>query len=78
MYAEGSPEVRTYTKNDGTAGISLTLRVFNIQLLGKSTGGDNSGGTQTESQPSSYQAAPSQNFVPSASDITEPVDDLPF
>jgi len=78
VYAEGTPEVRTYTKNDGTPGVSLTLRVVNVQLLGKGTGGDNSSGAPTESQPSSYQAAPSQNFVPSASDITEPVDDLPF
>jgi single-strand DNA-binding protein len=77
VYTEGTPELRTYTKNDGTPGVSLTLRVVNVQLLGKSTG-DNSGGTPTESQPSSYRAAPSSNFVPSAGDITEPVDDLPF
>jgi hypothetical protein len=36
VYAEGSPEVRSYTKNDGTAGTSLTLRVLNVQLLGSS------------------------------------------
>ena len=34
VYAEGTPEVRTYPKNDGTTGVSLTLRVFNVQLLG--------------------------------------------
>lgn len=36
VYAEGSPEVRSYTKNDGTTGTSLTLRVLNVQLLGSS------------------------------------------
>ena len=77
VYAEGTPEVRTYTKNDGTPGVSLTLRVFNIQLLGSRAGGDYSGGAPADSQPS-HQAASSSNFVPAASDITEPVDDLPF
>jgi single-strand DNA-binding protein len=34
VHVEGVPEVRTYTKNDGTPGSSLTLRVFGVQLLG--------------------------------------------
>lgn len=34
VYVEGSPEVRTYSKNDGTPGVSLTLRVSSVQLLG--------------------------------------------
>ena len=34
VYVEGSPEVKTYPKNDGTTGSSLTLRVFSVQLLG--------------------------------------------
>lgn len=38
VYAEGTPEVRSYTKNDGTAGTSLTLRVLNVQLLGSAKG----------------------------------------
>lgn len=77
VYAEGTPEVKTYPKNDGTTGVSLTLRVSNVQLLGSRTGGDYSGvGPTNESQ--SYQPAASSNPVPSASDITEPVDDLPF
>src|SRR5450432_3983861 len=76
VYAEGTPEVRTYPKNDGTTGVSLTLRVFSVQLLGGKTGGDYSGVAPAESQ--SYQAGAPANVVPSASDITEPVDDLPF
>jgi single-strand DNA-binding protein len=34
VYVEGAPEVRSYTKNDGTTGTSLTMRVLNVQLLG--------------------------------------------
>ena len=34
VYVEGSPEVRTYTTQDGKSGASLSLRVQSIQLLG--------------------------------------------
>src|ERR1044072_4011841 len=34
VYAEGSPEVRTYQTQDGKSGASLTVRVLNVQLLG--------------------------------------------
>jgi single-strand DNA-binding protein len=45
VYAEGTPEVRTYTTQDGKNGASLTLRVLNIQLLGsRSNDGGNGGG----------------------------------
>src|SRR5689334_14735232 len=71
VYAEGQPEVRSFQRNDGTPGASLSLRVKEIQLLG---GRSESGG-------GSYQpatVAASAGNVPSPSDITEPVDDLPF
>lgn len=78
VYVEGTPEVRTYPKNDGSTGASLTLRVQSVQLLGQksatpgdysspaagNTYGGNSGGGY--SQP---QQGPS---------VSEPVDDLPF
>ena len=73
VYAEGTPEVRTYPKNDGTTGVSLTLRVLSVQLLGSRAGGDSPAEPQA-----SYQPAQQTSSVPSASDITEPVDDLPF
>lgn len=38
VFAEGTPDVRSYTKNDGTQGTSLTLRVLSVQLLGGSKG----------------------------------------
>jgi single-strand DNA-binding protein len=34
VFVEGSPEVRSYTRADGTAGASLSLRVREVQLLG--------------------------------------------
>jgi single-strand DNA-binding protein len=35
VFVEGSPEVRSFTRQDGTAGSSLSLRVREVQLLGK-------------------------------------------
>ena len=75
VYAEGTPEVRTYPKNDGTTGVSLSLRVVNVQLLGSRSGGDPAGGS---SESYSSHASGSSNSIPSPSDITAPMDDLPF
>lgn len=72
VYVEGTPELRTYTKNDGTQGSSLTLRVMSVQLLG-SRGGE---GMQDNSPSPSYSSQPAS--VPSSSDIGEQTDDLPF
>jgi single-strand DNA-binding protein len=73
VYVEGSPEVRTYTRNDGTAGSSLTLRVLNVQLLGSSRGaegGDNSGFAQR-----GQLDTPVRNEV---AETTDADDGLPF
>ena len=77
VYVEGTPDIRSYNKNDGTPGVSLTLRVLNVQLLGSRTEGN--GGVSNDS--GGYSAARANTTtanVPSASDITEPIDDLPF
>jgi single-strand DNA-binding protein len=76
VYAEGTPEVRTYPKNDGTTGVSLTLRVQSVQLLGGGNrdGAGYSGGTSESYAPQ----ANSSSRIPSAGEITEPIDDLPF
>jgi single-strand DNA-binding protein len=73
VYVEGTCEVRTYQKSDGTTAASLTLRVQNVQLLGsRGEGSPASGGN-------SYgQASQAPSPVSSPSDITEPIDDLPF
>lgn len=69
VYVEGAPEVRSFTRNDGSAGASLTLRVVQVQLLG----GRDSG----QSPQQGDQMSGSSN-IPAASEVTEQVDDLPF
>ena len=43
VYAEGNPDMRSYTKNDGTTGNSLTLRILSVQLLGGSSRNEEGG-----------------------------------
>jgi single-strand DNA-binding protein len=73
VYAEGTPEVRTFTRNDGTSGVSLTLRVFSVQLLGSASRGENSTPGYSE-----QQTTQNGGRLMSPNDISEPVDDLPF
>jgi single-strand DNA-binding protein len=73
VFVEGTPEVRTFNRNDGTPGASLSLRVRDIQLLG---GRGESGGSASMGSGESYSSPKTQ--IPNAADITEPVDDLPF
>lgn len=75
VFVEGSPEVRTFTRQDGTAGASLSLRVREVQLLG---GKSDSAGSSTPSYSGASSSGSSSGHVPSANDITEPIDDLPF
>lgn len=46
VYAEGIPDLKNYTKNDGTPGSSLTMRILGVQLLGGSNKSDNGEGSQ--------------------------------
>ncbi len=73
---EGQPEARSFQRNNGTPGSSLSLRVRDVQLLGgrgdSGTGGGGSYNTQAAAAPSGGSS------IPSASDINEPIDDLPF
>lgn len=75
VYLEGAPDVRTYPKNDGTTGAALTVRVFNIQLLGGRPEG--SQGQQNSSPAESYGTQSMANSP--VSDLNESgTDDLPF
>jgi len=77
VFVEGQPEARSFQRNDGTPGASLSLRVREVQLLGSKN--ENSGGGGSYQQNSNASSAMSGNTnIPSPSDITEPVDDLPF
>jgi len=76
VYAEGSPEVRTYQTQDGKSGASLTVRVVNVQLLGSR----NSEMAPQQQQPSysntnSYAAAGNTSSNDEINDVS---DDLPF
>lgn len=75
VYVEGTPEVRTYTKNDGTPGVSLTLRVQSVQLLGSrgESGSSSEGGYNQGNYGNSGGSS-----VSATSDVSEAVDDLPF
>jgi single-strand DNA-binding protein len=87
VYVEGQPDVRTYTTQDGKNGASLTVKVLSVQLLGTKNEGQ-AGGGGYQQQPTNYQQQPSysaqqpvyqQAPTPvSASELTEPLDDLPF
>ncbi len=73
VYADGTPELRTYQKTDGTQGASLTMRVFSVQLLGSRSNNEGGGGE-------GYNAGASGNMsgITAGVDMTAPVDDLPF
>lgn len=76
VFVEGTPEVRSFTRNDGTAGASLSLRIRDIQLLGGRRDNQESGTFQQSSAPAARpQAAPVQQPAPVAEDVA---DDLPF
>jgi single-strand DNA-binding protein len=68
VFVEGAPEARSFQRNDGTPGSSLSLRVRDIQLLGG----------RRDSSNVVASSAPAAASVPSTSDMAEPVDDLPF
>ena len=72
VFVEGTPEVRSFTRNDGTAGASLSLRVREVQLLGRK--GDNMGSSPA-SENSSYNQ---RQESPAAAGIDDVADDLPF
>ncbi|MCX6318770.1 MAG: single-stranded DNA-binding protein [Bacteroidetes bacterium] len=80
VYVEGQPEARSFQRNDGTPGASLSLRVREVQLLGSKN--ENSGGGGGSYQQNNAYSAPqsssSGSSIPSPGEITEPVDDLPF
>ncbi len=79
VFAEGIPDIRTYTTNDGRQGATLSLRVSMVQLLGSRTENQSgeTGGSSYQNPQQSYNQPSSQGGV-QANEITEPADDLPF
>jgi single-strand DNA-binding protein len=74
VYVEGTPELRTYTKNDGTNGTSLNLRVNNVQLLGSNPNKPENGGGDDAAMGNYAQNRP----VAAATEMESGTDDLPF
>ena len=48
VYVDGVPDLRTYTRNDGSAGATLALNVRSIQLLGAAQREDDVEGSVTK------------------------------
>ena len=85
VYAEGIPDIRNYTTNDGRTGSSLILRVSSVQLLGSkeggteashSTGGYSAAANTPSTVPSYPQTSPATTQTAVAEG--EIADDLPF
>ncbi len=83
VYAEGTPEVRTYQTNDGKSGASLSLRVQTVQLLGSR--GEGVGPQQQERSYSNSNSNSNSNAYANQNsnahnndDINDAGDDLPF
>jgi single-strand DNA-binding protein len=75
VFVEGSPEVRTFTRNDGTAGASLSLRIREVQLLGGRN--ENGGGFGETNAAPRYQQEGQPASAPAGIDAGV-ADDLPF
>ncbi|HEY1113889.1 MAG TPA: single-stranded DNA-binding protein [Chitinophagaceae bacterium] len=68
VFVEGTPEVRSFTRNDGTNGASLSLRVREVELVGGR--GDAAPRQDAPSQPRQEASAPAS--------FNDVADDLPF
>ncbi len=78
VFVEGQPEVRTFTKNDGTAGSALSLRVREVQLLGsKADGGAPAGNYNQPAAGNTANASPATT-TPASGFGEDVADDLPF
>ena len=76
VYAEGTPDVETYTNKEGQTAANLRLRVFSVQLLGgRAASGQDAGSGQQGAQNSSVS---SRGTGSPATSQPEPADDLPF
>jgi single-strand DNA-binding protein len=73
VYVEGAPDIRTYTKADGTTGVSLTLRVLSVQLLGSASRNEEEGGLRPLGEKTSMATSDVAASGQPAAD-----DDMPF
>src|SRR3954464_7035693 len=67
VYAEGFPDVRTYTTQDGRQGASLSLRILNVQLLGSRP--NNEAGDHSAYQSNAQSPYNSMAVVPASHEV---------
>lgn len=80
VYVEGTPDVRSYTTNDGRNGVTLTMRVMNIQLIGAKNA-DGTDAAHHVAQPQAVSSPGIQSMpahVTPAASVSDATDDLPF
>lgn len=73
VFVEGTPEVRSFQRNDGTAGASLSMRIKEVQLLGRKGEGGSSSPQADNGGMQNRQGAPSAAGIGD-----DAADDLPF
>jgi single-strand DNA-binding protein len=80
VFVEGTPEVRTFQRNDGSTGAAFALRVREIQLLGKKeTQGNQGNGQRLNENIPVHSSLHTTNGGPGyAQSMEEVADDLPF
>ena len=78
VYAEGTPDIRTYTTNDGRPGTSLSLRISSVQLLGGRSDSQGGGDASSYQQSQHNNGGSTAGTSSPANDLSEPLDDLPF
>ncbi len=71
VYVEGTPDVRSYTTQDGRNGATLSLKIQSVQLLGGKTGDGNS-------NEQSNQTNSNNESIAQKNSSEEAIDDLPF
>jgi single-strand DNA-binding protein len=77
VYAEGTPDIRTYQTQDGKQGAILSLRINNVQLLGSRSGSEGNEAAQNTYQPQASNYSSTSSPV-AAIEMNDASDDLPF
>jgi single-strand DNA-binding protein len=73
VYADGNPDVKAFSRQDNSAGASLTMRVREVQLLGSKNDSQASQGGYAGNT-----ANANAGNVQANAEVSEPIDDLPF
>ena len=78
VYVEGQPEARSFQRNDGTPGSSLSLRVREVQLLGYKSDSSNSNTAYQQQSSSTNADVSTAGEAQSTVEVSPQTDDLPF